>query len=50
MTFGIGNTENRKQLKKRRLRHSKKLFELAITLLKSFGHFREIHKKKIGER
>jgi hypothetical protein len=50
MTLGIGNTENRKQLEKCRLCHSKKLFELAITLLKSFGNFRGIHKKKIGER
>jgi hypothetical protein len=46
MTLGISNTENRKQLEKRQLRHAKKLFELAITLLKSFSHFGRIHKEK----
>jgi hypothetical protein len=33
-------------LEKRRLRHAKKLFELAITLLKSFSNFGRIHKEK----
>jgi hypothetical protein len=46
MTIGIGSTDNGKSLEKCWLRHSKKLFELASTLIKSFGNFREIHKKK----
>jgi adenylate cyclase class IV len=46
MPFGIDNTENSKQLKKCRLHHTKKLFELTITLVKGFGNFGEYIKKK----
>jgi hypothetical protein len=46
MTFGIGNTENRKQVEKRRLRHAKKLFELASLCLRALVTSGEYIRKK----